>query len=60
MTEGIPVDAEGSTRNKNYGPQDHLMHLLKVGHQPDSVLIKNFIQEHNLEEFFKSLPKENT
>ncbi|MDJ0626265.1 MAG: hypothetical protein QNJ31_07875 [Candidatus Caenarcaniphilales bacterium] len=57
MSDGIPVDAEGSTRNKNYGPQDHLLHLLKVGHQPDSVIIKNFVQEHNLYDFFENLPQ---
>jgi hypothetical protein len=59
MSEEIPVDAEGSTRNKNYGPQEHLAHLIKVGHKPDSVIIRNFVQLHQLEDVLKSLAKED-
>lgn len=53
MSEEIPVDAEGSTRNKSYGPHDHLAHLLKIGHKSDSIIIRNFVQEHQLQDSLK-------
>ncbi len=59
MSEEIPVDAEGSTRNKSYGPQEHLTHLIKVGHKSDSVIIKNFVQLHQLEDALKALTEKN-
>lgn len=44
----LNLDAESITRNKTYGPIDHLQHLLKIGWSPDSQLIKKFIIENNL------------
>ncbi len=55
MSEEIPVDAEGSTRNKNYGSSEHLAHLLKVGHKADSIIIRNFVLEHQLQDSLKEL-----
>lgn len=55
MAEEIPVDAEGSTRNRNYGPQEHLAHLLKIGYETDSVVIKNFVLAHQLEDYLDEL-----
>ncbi|MFN5539494.1 MAG: hypothetical protein ACK481_05490 [Candidatus Melainabacteria bacterium] len=55
MSEEVPVDAEGSTRNKNYSAQDHLNHLLKVGHKPDSIVIKNFVEEHRLHQVLREI-----
>ncbi len=58
MSDEIPVDAEGATRNRNYGPQEHLSHLLKIGHQPDSFTIKTFVEQHGLREFLNELLKD--
>lgn len=44
----LNLDAEGVTRNKNYGAVDHLQHLLKIGWSPDSQLIKKFMRENGL------------
>jgi hypothetical protein len=53
MSDEIPVDAEGSTRNKNYGPGEHLTHLLKIGHKPDSMTIKTFVESHGLHDMLR-------
>lgn len=55
MSDEIPVDAEGSTRNKNYGPGEHLAHLLKIGYKPDSMTIKSFVDTHNLQDVLHDL-----
>lgn len=55
MNEEIPVDAEGSTRNKNYSPQEHLRHLLKIGYSPDSVVVKHFVGIHQLDNYLSEL-----
>jgi hypothetical protein len=60
MSEEIPVDAESSTRNQNYSSSTHLKHLLKIGHMPDSSLIKLFVIEHNLQEDLKEFIQTNT
>jgi hypothetical protein len=60
MSEEIPIDAESSTRNQNYDSSTHLKHLLKIGHAPDSALIKLFVIEHNLQEDLKEFIKKNT
>ena len=44
----LNLDAESITRNKTYGPAEHLQHLLKIGWSPDSQLIKKFLTENNL------------
>ncbi len=44
----LNLDAESITRNKTYGPFDHLHHLLKIGWSPDSQLIKKFLTQNNL------------
>lgn len=44
----LNLDAESVTRNKTYGPIEHLQHLLKIGWSPDSQLIKKFLIENNL------------
>ncbi len=44
----LNLDAESITRNKTYGPLEHLQHLLKIGWSPDSQLIKKFLIENNL------------
>jgi hypothetical protein len=49
MSEDLSIDAEGATRNRSYGPVDHLRHLLKIGYTTDSTVIKSFVLEHNLE-----------
>ena len=46
----LNIDAESITRNKSYGPSDHLLHLVKIGWSPDSQLIKKFLRENNLSE----------
>ncbi|HEY9885852.1 MAG TPA: hypothetical protein V6C96_01190 [Vampirovibrionales bacterium] len=58
MSEGEPVDAENSSRNKNLGPLDHLQHLLKIGHTSDSALIQNFVLEHNLQKELREFIKQ--
>lgn len=52
------LDAENTTRNKKYTETDHLKHLLKVGHQLDSPLIRRFASENGLEAELKKLAKE--
>jgi len=42
------IDAESITRNKTYSAIDHLQHLLKIGWEPNSPLIKKFLKEYNL------------
>ena len=44
----LNLDAESITRNRTYGPFEHLQHLLKIGWSPDSQLIKKFLIENNL------------
>ncbi|OGI10444.1 MAG: hypothetical protein A3I68_09220 [Candidatus Melainabacteria bacterium RIFCSPLOWO2_02_FULL_35_15] len=44
----LNLDAESITRNKTYGPSEHLQHLLKIGWSADSQLIKKFLIENNL------------
>ena len=60
MSEAIPIDAEGVTRNRQYGPGDHLRHLLRIGYQQDSVIIKQFVQEHNLQSELQNCLKQVT
>ncbi|MDX1920928.1 MAG: hypothetical protein SFU25_09375 [Candidatus Caenarcaniphilales bacterium] len=57
MSEEIPIDAEGSTRNKNYGPGEHLQHLIKIGYELDSSIIKTFVETHSLHEHFEELKR---
>ena len=44
----LNLDAESITRNKTYGAQEHLQHLLKIGWSPDSQLMKKFLTQNNL------------
>ena len=44
----LNLDAESVTRNKAYGANEHLKHLLKIGWLPDSQVIKKFLSENNL------------
>ena len=46
----LNLDAESVTRNKSYGPKEHLHHLIKIGWSSNSPLIKNFLKENNLTE----------
>lgn len=50
MSEEEVVDAESSTLNKQTSPMDHLRHLLKVGWEPDSPLIKSYTEKHHLQD----------
>lgn len=49
MSDESQQDSETSSRNKSYGAQDHLAHLLKIGYQKDSLIIKDFVLKNNLE-----------
>lgn len=42
-------DAECSSRNKVSSASEHLMHLLRVGHKPNSMIIKQFKEKHKAE-----------
>lgn len=44
-----PVDAECQSRNKHTDAATHLQHLLKIGHAPNSFVIKSFCAQHGLE-----------
>lgn len=61
MSDEAPIDAEGSTRNKNYSSAEHLQHLVKIGYELDSSIIRTFVEEHSLhdqlEELKRSIPK---
>ncbi len=48
MAEEEIVDAESGTLNKQSNPLEHLRHLLKVGWEPKSYLISNFVEKHGL------------
>ncbi len=42
-------DVENLTRNKSsYGPLDHLKHLLRIGYDYKSIVIKNFLNDNAL------------
>ena len=49
MSDESQKDSETSSRNKNYGAQEHLAHLLRIGYQKDSLIIKDFVFKNNLE-----------
>ena len=52
------LDAENSTRNKSYDASDHLRHLIKLGHQHNSHIIKNFVTEHELQAELREILQE--
>lgn len=43
MSDGVN-DAESVTRNKRYTELDHLKHLIKLGYEPDSIIIRRFLE----------------
>lgn len=48
--EDNKLDAESVARNKSAGPLEHLEHLLKIGWDPNSPLIKRFLKDNYLSE----------
>lgn len=42
-------DAETQSRNKHSSASEHLMHLLRIGHKPNSSVIKQFKEKHKAE-----------
>jgi hypothetical protein len=55
MDTAEPIDAEGSTRNKIYSAGEHLSHLVKIGYELDSTVIKTFVEEHSLHDQWQIL-----
>lgn len=59
MSEEETIDAESSTRNKQYSEYDHLDHLLNIGYGKDSVIVKTFVREHNLDAYLPDAIKKS-
>lgn len=55
----IDSDAENIDKNKFYTAEDHLMHLLKIGYSPDSLIIKQFAEQNNLQVKLEKIKQEN-
>ena len=55
MSDESQLDAESISRNKKYTAEDHLRHLLKIGHAKTSPVIKKFVEENSLQAMLKSL-----
>ncbi|MDX1917762.1 MAG: hypothetical protein SFT81_01280 [Candidatus Caenarcaniphilales bacterium] len=59
MSDEITLDAESATRSKNYDAKDHLRHLLKIGHKPDSSVIRELVELYDLQSVLKQILTED-
>jgi len=48
MSDGVN-EAELGRSKQSTSPRDHLIHLLTIGWDPKSPLIKKYVTQHNLE-----------